>query len=82
MGAGKWYIAPVKKMSNGSWIDRTTNEVVNLDPMWEQGQPNGGNLQNCTTYGKENAAFTDDSCSYEACFVCAWNRENNIQESC
>ena len=69
-------------MSNGSWIDRTTNEIVNLDQMWGQGQPNGGNLQNCTNYQKENAAFTDeqlgfedDACSATECFVCAWKRE-------
>ena len=76
---GSDYVAPVKKISNGSWIDRTTNEIVNLDQMWGQEQPNGGNLQNCTTYRKEDAAFADDSCSYEECFVCAWNREPIFQ---
>ena len=76
---GSDYIAPVRKMSNGSWIDKTTNEIVNLDQMWGQGQPNGGNLQNCTTYRKEDADFADESCSYEACFVCAWNREPVFQ---
>ena len=36
------------------------------------GEPNGGDLQNCTTYDVNNGKFYDDTCSYKSCFVCSW----------
>ena len=68
------FIAPIRK-SNESWIESITNELVNLEEMWVPGQPNGGRLQNCTTFNAETGNFYDESCSYKSCFVCAWKRE-------
>lgn len=43
-----------------------------MDQMWIPGEPNGGDLQDCTTYDVNNGKFYDDTCSYKSCFVCSW----------
>ena len=68
-------IAPIRKSSNGSWIDLSTSEEINMNGMWQPGQPNGGSIQECTSYGSDDGNFFDVSCSYKSCFVCAWKKE-------
>ena len=50
---GDQYIAPLQRFSNDSWDDLNTKEIVEVEveeKLWYPGQPNGQNLQNCTTY--------------------------------
>ena len=48
---GDQYIAPLRRSSNDSWEDLNTNKVVKIDEkLWYPGQPNGQELQECTTY--------------------------------
>ena len=43
--------------------------------MWKPGQPNGGDLQECTVYSTEDAKYSDIECSVKTCYVCVWKKE-------
>ena len=67
------YHAPIRKLSNESWIDLQTNNIVTLeDHMWYPGQPNGKNIEECGKYLSNSRGFADTTCTYSDCFICAW----------
>ena len=68
-------IAPIKQLSNGSWEDRNTGNLVSMDDLWRPGQPNGGTFQQCTCYHTEDVNYYDEVCNYKSCFVCSWKNE-------
>ena len=70
-----YFISPIRRTSNGSWIDQNKNEIINMDNIWNKGQPDGGDLQQCATFLETSGKFDDSSCSYKSCFICGWNRE-------
>ena len=52
------FIAPMRKLSNGSFIDLNNQELVNMDQMiWYPGEPNGGELQECTLYNSKSRQY-------------------------
>ena len=58
-------------MPNESWVDQNEN-VFLQNSLWSPGQPNGGDIQKCSTYNIDSGKYYDDSCFYKACFVCSW----------
>ena len=69
-------ISPIKKNGSGNLIDQISNKTVHLDhDMWESGQPNGLNLQQCIHFDASTGEFDDESCSLKRCFICKWLRE-------
>lgn len=63
---------PYSRLANGSWMDDYTQKLVDLDPLWANGQPNGLDLQNCTTIKTKDRKIYDQSCSVKHCFACTW----------
>ena len=43
-------MAPINRMENEKWIDMNTNKLVDMQPFWKTGQPNGRELQKCAGY--------------------------------
>ena len=58
-------------MSNESWVDVNGNIVVEKS-LWMPGQPNGGDLQTCSSYNTTLGKYYDTSCSFKSCFICSW----------
>ena len=44
--------------------------------MWEPGQPNGQDLQQCIQFSPSTGKFNDKSCSFKTYFVCKWINES------
>ena len=66
------YHSPLKKSSNGTWVNYYTNQMVDLDGLWHYGEPNGREFENCSSYS-ETGEYVDVTCEdYLACFVCLW----------
>ena len=57
-------------MPNESWVDESENIMANS--LWSAGQPNGGDLQKCSTYSIVSGKYYDCSCLFKSCFVCSW----------
>ena len=34
-------------MEEGTWVNPYTKEAVDISTLWEPGQPNGGDFENC-----------------------------------
>ena len=68
-------IAPINRAQNGTWIDMNTNKLVDMNPLWKTGQPNGREFQNCTGYDLQTSKFLDLDCPLKNCFVCFWKDE-------
>ena len=74
--AGSRFISPLQRISNQSWVDPYLNQVVDLDKMWRDGQPDGKNFEDCSKFDQKDGRFIDSICTNnEACFICAWNNE-------
>ena len=68
------FIASFRRMPNESWIDQ--NENITLDnSLWSPGQPNGGDIQTCSTYQISSGKYLDSSCLFKSCFVCSWKNQ-------
>ena len=68
-------MAPIKRTQNGTWIDMYTNKLVDMNPFWKTGQPNGRELQKCAGYDFQTSKFWDLDCPLKYCFVCIWEDE-------
>ena len=68
-------IAPINRMENEKWIDMNTNKLVEMQPFWKTGQPNGRELQKCAGYNLQTSKFWDIDCPLKFCFVCIWEDE-------
>ena len=68
---GNKFIAPFRRMPNESWANQNENIAVH-NILWSPGQPNGGELQKCSTYNIISGEYYDTSCLYKSCFVCSW----------
>ena len=70
-----YYNSPIRRSSDGSWFDYSTNQTINLDEMWHKGQPNGQPIEECLSYSK-TGQFHDTRCeTSDGCFVCVWRHE-------
>ena len=69
--ASDQFIAPFRRMPNETWVDQNKNDML-PDSSWNPGQPNGGDLQKCSTYSMITGKYYDCSCLYKSCFVCSW----------
>ena len=58
-------------MPNESWVDQNENVMLH-NSLWVPGQPNGGDLQKCSSYTSINGKYYDTSCLFKSCFVCSW----------
>ena len=71
---GNEFIASFERMPNESWIDQIEN--ITLDSgLWSPGQPNGGDIQTCTSYKINSGKYLDISCWDKKCFVCSWKNQ-------
>ena len=71
---GNEFIASFERMPNESWIDQ--NENITLDTsLWSPGQPNGGDIQTCSSYNTNSGKYLDISCLNKKCFVCSWKNQ-------
>ena len=68
-------MAPINRMENEKWIDMNTNKLVDMQPFWKTGQPNGRELQKCAGYNLQTSKFWDVDCPLKYCFVCIWEDE-------
>ena len=68
-------MAPINRMENEKWIDMNTNKLVEMQPFWKTGQPNGRELQKCAGYNLQTSKFWDIDCPLKFCFVCIWEDE-------
>ena len=69
-------ISPIKKNGSGNLIDQISDKTVHLDgDMWEPGEPNGLDLQQCIEFDAMTGEFDDESCSFKTCFICKWINE-------
>ena len=68
-------MAPINRMENEKWIDMNTNKLVDMNPFWKTGQPNGRELQKCAGYNLQTSKFWDIDCPLKYCFVCIWEDE-------
>ena len=74
--SGSRFISPLQRISNQSWVDPYLDQVVDLDKMWREGQPDGKNFEDCSKFDQKDGRFIDSICTNnEACFICAWNNE-------
>ena len=53
-------------------MDLNTMKLINMQPLWKEGQPNGKELQECMQYSWQTGKFYDVECSAQNCFVCRW----------
>ena len=72
---GSMMLAPINRMENEKWIDMNTNKLVDMNPFWKTGQPNGRELQKCAAYNLQTSKFWDIDCPLKYCFVCIWEDE-------
>ena len=70
-----YLMAPIKRTQNGKWIDMNTNKLVDMNPFWKSGQPNGKEFQKCAGYDLQTSKFWDLDCPLKNCFVCVWEDE-------
>ena len=71
----KEYLAGTyRRALNGSWIDQISNEITDMEDIWDEDQPDGGNLQECTHYNIITGKYLDSHCPYKSCFVCGWHK--------
>ena len=68
-------MAPINRTQNGKWMDMYTNKLVDMNPFWKTGQPNGRELQKCAGYDLQTSKFLDLDCPLKFCFVCIWEDE-------
>ena len=69
------YNTPIRRSSDGCWVNYSTNQTINLDGMWHKGQPNGQPIEECLSYSK-TGQFHDTRCeTSDGCFVCVWRNE-------
>ena len=66
------FVAPMRKSSNGSLINKNNNRIVDMKHLWNSRSPNGGDLEKCTGFVANNCKYFDCPCNYETCFICAW----------
>ena len=66
-------ITPIGRQIDNTWMDLSNNETVSLNAdMWDVGQPNGEELQECALFNVITGKFFDDSCTVKYCFLCSW----------
>ena len=66
------FVAPMRRSSNGSWINRNDNRIFDMKHLWNIQSPNGGELEKCTGFFAKDSKYFDIPCNSKACFICAW----------
>ena len=66
------FVAPLRKSSNGSWINRNDNRIFDMKHLWNIQSPNGGELEKCAGFFAKDSKYFDIPCNSKACFICAW----------
>ena len=66
------FVAPMRKSSNRSWINKNNNRIIDMKHLWNSRSPNGGDLEKCTGFVVNDCKYFDCPCNYETCFICAW----------
>ena len=69
-------MAPIRRSSNGSWINLNNNKVVDMKDLWNSRSPYGGDLFDCTGFEPNFEANTckyySTTCISKICFICVW----------
>ena len=66
------FTAPIRKSSNGSWINQIDNRIVDMEHLWNSRSPYGGNLFDCTGFHANDCKYYATTCKSKRCFICAW----------
>ena len=66
-----YFMAPMRRSSNGSWINQNNNRIVDMEFLWNSRSPNGGDLEKCTGFFADNCEYFDTPCYSKGCFICA-----------
>ena len=65
-------MAPIRKSSNGSWINLNNNKIVDMDDLWNNRSPYGGDLFDCTGFEANTCKYYTTTCISKTCFICVW----------
>ena len=66
------FVAPIRRSSNGTWINQTNNGIIDMEHLWDSRSPNGGALEKCTGFNGNDCKYFDYPCESKNCFICAW----------
>ena len=66
-----YFAAPIKRSSNGSWINQNDNKIVDMDHLWNSHSPYGEDLNKCTGFEKDSKYYVTH-CKSKTCSICAW----------
>ena len=66
------FVAPMRRSSNGSWINQNNNGIVDMENFWNSRSPYGEDLNKCTGFKTKHCKYYVTHCKTKACFICAW----------
>ena len=72
---GNNIMATIKRNKAGSWYNAQDDQTIDMNGKWEENQPNGLNLQECTLYHSQSGLYSDIGCFSKRCFICRWQTE-------
>ena len=67
-----YFAAPIRRSSNGSWINQNDDKIVDMDHLWNSHSPYGEDLNKCTGFSAKDCKYYVTHCKSKACFICAW----------
>ena len=67
-----YFAAPIRRSSNGSWINQNDDKIVDMDHLWNSHSPYGEDLNKCTGFFVKDCKYYVTHCKSKACFICAW----------
>ena len=67
-----YFAAPIRRSSNGSWINQNDDKIVDMAHLWNSHSPYGEDLNKCTGFFAKDCKYYVTHCKSKACFICAW----------
>ena len=62
----------MQRSSNGSWIDRNKNRIVDMENLWGSQSPYGEDLNVCTGFFAKDHKYFVQTCKDKNCIIFAW----------
>ena len=70
--ACKHYVAPMERTSNGSWIIKNSDRIVDMKYLWNSRSPYGEDINKCTGFSANDGKYYATTCNTKQCLICAW----------
>mgnify|MGYP001226603432 CR=1 FL=1 len=70
--ACKHYVAPMERTSNGSWIIKNSDRIVDMKHLWNSRSPYGEDINKCTGFSANDGKYYATTCNTKQCLICAW----------